>query len=924
MNLKIKVFLILIFASEVMNAQLPEISVDRDFNSRTLTELIHSLEANNEIKFFYLKEWTDSINIVQRTTPATLRNILNESLIKTNLSYFADSNGNVILSYRYRIGSTLPPFLLAETPENIKDTILPEESSFSRKELPASVPSSSQQEIITIGTTGGVVQNSLPVISGVALEKETGQPVIGAIIFINDLNLGTITDQYGYYLLSVPPGKHDLIVKYMGRKNLELKILVKSSGTLNLTLEERILELKGIVISADKELNVRGLQIGFEKLDIQTVKLVSSSLGEGDLIKTALLLPGVQTVGEGTSGINVRGGSTDQNLILLDGSPVFNSSHVFGFFSIFNPDVIKEFKLYKSGIPAQFGGRLSSVLDVTTKNGNLKKLSLNGGISPVAGRLSIDGPIVKDRASFLVSLRSSYSDWVLRQTDIREFRNSAASFLDLNSKIDYNINEKNQLTISGYYSEDQFKLKSDTLYFYQNINGSVNLKHSFSKKMYGLFSFIYSNYSYSVNSEKRIAYSFNLNYLINYSEGRTDFNWYLNSKHKLNYGASLIKYQINPGLLVPVTPESLIAPKKMPRDQAVETGLYLNDEYNVTNSFSLSYGLRYSGFFALGPALVYHYLPDAPRSVQTRTDSLYYSKNKIVSRYGGPEFRFSGRYSISTSSSVKINYTKMYQYLHMISNTYAISPTDTWRVSGPNIPPQNSRQISIGFYKDLLAGALESSIETYYKISRNILEYRGGTILLMNPDLEADLLNGTGKAYGIELLIRKKYGALNGWASYTYSRSMIKVDSKFLADQINHGKYFPSNFDKPHDFTLVANYRFSQIHSISSTIIYSTGRPITYPVGKFQFQDRELIYYSNRNEYRIPDYFRWDVSINIEGKMKVNRLIHDSMSLSVYNLTGRDNAYSIFFVSDESKKVKGYKLSVFSRPIVSLTYNFRF
>jgi hypothetical protein len=322
--------------------------------------------------------------------------------------------------------------------------------------------------------------------------------------------------------------------------------------------------------------------------------------------------------------------------------------------------------------------------------------------------------------------------------------------------------------------------------------------------------------------------------------------------------------------------------------------------------------------------LVYKYLPDVPKSLQTRIDSTYYTKNKISDFAGGPELRISARYKIGLSSSLKISYTKMYQYLHMISNTTAISPTDIWKVSGQNLPVQKSRQYSIGFYKDLMSNSIESSVEVYYKTSEDILDYRGGTTLLINPNLEIDLLQGIGRAYGVEFLFKKKYGALNGWLSYTYSRSLVKVDSKYLIDQINQGAYFPSNYDKPHDITLVTNYRLSRIHSISSTIKYSTGRPITYPVAKYHFGDRELIHYSNRNEYRIPDYFRWDISLNIEGKLRANKLVHDSMSLSVYNVTGRDNAYSIFFVSDEVKNVKGYKLSVFSQQIVSLTYNIRF
>jgi hypothetical protein len=905
-------------------AQMAEITVNYNFDSRPLTELIQFIERSDELQFFYLKKWTDSILIVQKQTPCSLEKLLNETLLNTNTTYFADKNKNIIICHNYRIETILPSYF--STRDNIKpeSKIISEESSFIRNEQNTEKPQEIKNEIITIGKPGSAGAGSKVTISGVVTEKETGQPIAGVLVYLKDINIGTSTDVYGYYVLPAPPGKHELILKYLGRKDMELKITANGNGTLNLLMEERILELRGVVVTADKGVNVEGLQLGMDKIDNEVIKLVSSSMGEGDLIKTALLLPGVQAVGEGTSGFNVRGGSADQNLILLDGAPLFNSSHVFGFFSVFNPDIVKDFTLYKSSIPVQYGGRLSSVLDVSVKNGNLKKISVSGGISPVAARLSIDGPIVKDKITFLISGRSSYSDWVLRRTDIESLNNSSAYFLDLNTKIDYKINERNELTFSGYYSRDLFRLNSDTLYSYNNLCSSINLKHTFSKKIYGILSGIYSKYSYSVSSDKRIPYAFDLGYSINYLEGRSDFKWFLNSDHKLNFGASINKYLIDPGTMNPIGEESIISPKTLPGEQSVETGIYASDDYNITDKISISYGLRYSLFFALGPTMVYHYLPDAPRSVQNRIDSTFYPENSVSYHEGGPELRFSARYKTGQMSSVKISYTKMNQYLHMISNTTAISPTDLWKTSGPNLPGQKSQQISAGFFKDFKSNALESSIEVYYKRSEDILEYRGGTVLIMNPDLEVDLLNGNGKAYGMEILFKKKYGALNGWVCYTYSRSMIKVDSKYMTDQINKGNYFPSNYDKPHDFTLVANYKISRSYNISSTITYSTGRPITYPVGKYQFRDREYLHYSNRNEYRVPDYFRWDLALNIEGKLRVNKLIHDSMSLSVYNLTGRDNAYSIYFINDGSKNVKGYKLSVFSQPVFSVTYNFRF
>jgi hypothetical protein len=917
--------LILIFGK--LHAQIPSVSVEINFNSRLFIDLIKYIEKKEEIKFYYLNEWIDSITVIQSTVPSSLEKILQETLTNTNLFYYFENQNNIILTSKYRIETALPGFLInPENPVVKKEEAISDSSSFMMKERMDSVTisGSKQKGIVTIGIPGSPTKGNNSAISGFVFERETGQPIIGATIYMTDLNQGTVTDQFGYYLLLVPKGNHLLRLSYLGRKEQVLSIIVFGNGTLNFDMEEKLIELKGVVVKGEKNYNVRGLNPGLEKVDFQTIKSNSSSMGEGDLMKTVLLLPGVKTVGESASGFNVRGGNTDQNLILMDGAPVFNPSHLFGFFSIFNPDVVREFKLYKSGIPTQYGGRLSSVLDVSIKNGNLKKISSSAGISPVSARICIDGPVIKDKASFLAGIRSSYSDWLLKRTKVASLANSSASFFDLNAKFDYKINDKNHFTTSGYISKDHFRLNSDTLYSYRNLNSSINLKHTFSKKLYSLTSGVYSRYSYSVMSRTRIPYSFELSYFINYLEGRTDFTWLMNAIHKLSFGMNIIKYRIEPGKLNPVGEGSLILPIRIPSEQALETGIYLSDEFNITNKLSINYGLRYTGFFTLGPAKVYKYLTDVPRTLQSRTDSLNYAKNKIANLEGGPEFRLMARYMTGATSSLKISYTNMFQYLQMISNTAAISPTDIWKITGPNLPAQKSWQISAGYYRYLMSDKLLSSIEVYYKSSGNILEYRGGTLILMNPDLEVDLLRAWGKAYGVELQLKKDYGALNGWISYAYSRSLLKADSRFIIDQINQGKYFPSNYDRPHDFSLVSTYRFSRIHSISSNITYSTGRPITYPVGKYRFRDRELIHYSNRNEYRIPDYFRWDISVNFEGKLNKRKLMQNFMSISVYNVTGRDNAYSVYFVSDEARNVKGYKLSVFSQPVLSVNWDFKF
>jgi hypothetical protein len=920
------IMLLMMFTAAGSGAQDTVVYVDTDFNSKPLTSLIKYIEEKEGIRFFYLDKWTDTIPVVQTDTPSTLEKILSKTLSGTPITYFYYNERQIILTYRYRIESLPPDRFIMGAVNGIGKSSLNDSSSFMMKEKIDSIAISGKDlsSNVIIGTPGGKSAKGSSTISGYILEKETGQPVIGAQIYLNDLSFGTATDKYGYYILTVPDGSHILRLNYLGRKEQVLSIDVYGNGTLNLNMEEKLLELRGVVIRAEKDYNLRGLQIGLEKVDNQSIRLNSSSMGEGDLLKTALLLPGVKTVGEGASGFNVRGGSADQNLILMDGAPVFNTSHMFGFFSVFNPDVVKEFKLYKSGVPAQFSGRLSSVLDVTIKSGDLKKLCITGGLSPIAGRLTLEGPILKERASFIVSTRGSYSDWILRRTKIATLKNSDASFADINSKVIFDLNKKNQFSVSSYFSNDGFRLNSDTTYNYGNLNGNINFRHSFTDKLFSLFSLIYSDYSYSLSSHRRIPYAFDMNYSIKYLEGKSDLTWFLTRKQKLNFGASIIRYKISPGSVTPSGTGSIILAAGIPDEKAIETGIYASDEFDITESLSVNLGLRYSGFLSLGPSTVYSYLPGAPRSLQSRTDSTMYGKNQIIDFNSGPEIRLLVSYKTGETNSVKLSYTKMYQFLQMMSNTAAISPTDIWKVSGPNLAPQRSHQVSAGFFQYLFSNKILSSVEVYYKKSNNILEYRGGTLILMNPELEINLLNGSGKAYGLELMFRKEYGALSGWMSYTYSRSLLKVTSPFIEDQLNQGKFYPSNYDKPHEFTIVSNYRLSRIHSISSTFTYSTGRPITYPVAKYQFRGQELVHYSNRNEYRIPDYMRWDVAVNIEGRLRTKSLIQNSLSISVYNLLGRSNAYSIFFRSDEKNDVQGYKLSVFSRPIVTVTYNFRF
>lgn len=917
-----KLYILFILLPVWSYSQHNDILIESDCDSLTFIEFVGLIEKEKGIQLYYRTNWVDTVLIRQSKIPQSLTNILDETFSIYKLNYYFDDN-NLIITNDYRFNTNLPYYFeeyeIAKQPD--------EDSSFmdqSFLEEAFKHESVKQNGSVVIGNPAERFSGKEAIISGIVREEENGEPIIGCVVYSENTKEGTITDPNGYYVLTLPKGKHTILFKFIGRKDTRVNVVINESGTLDIDMRENIVQMRGVVITSEKEDNVKSLLVGMEKLDIQTIKQIPTSMGEADIIKTALLLPGVQSVGEAASGFNVRGGSHDQNLVLIDGSPIFNTSHLFGFFSVFNSEVIKDFRLYKSGIPAKFGGRVSSVFDVSTRGGNRKKYSVSGGISPITGKLNVEGPIINNKASFLIGGRSTYSNWILKRINRPEIKNSNAYFYDINARVGYDLDENNSITVSGYHSKDYFKLNSDTAYNYQNINASIIWKHSFSKKIYGTFAGIYSNYAYSITSDKNPYASFLLQFDIDYKALQADFSWFPNNKHSVNFGANLIKYKLNPGTYSPNHAESLIEKKEIDPEQAVETALYINDAINVTDRLSVNAGLRYSMFFSLGPAFVYEYPEDGPRTISTRIDSASYSANEIIKYYGGPELRLSTRYKTGLASSVKFGYNRIYQFLHMLSNTTAISPTDIWKLSDANIEPLIGDQVSVGFYKNLVNNTIETSVEVYYKKTKNQLDYKGGAELVMNDDIETDVIAGVGRAYGVEFMIRKKYGRWNGWISYGYSSSMIKVDSKFVEERINDGEYYPTNYDKPHDLKIITNYRFSRRFNFSNNFIYNTGRPITYPVAKYEFRDRELVHYTNRNEYRIPDYFRWDISVNIEGNLKSHKLAHSSWSFSVYNVTGRKNVYSIFFRSIPGKGVQGYKMSIFAQPIFTVTYNFKF
>jgi len=913
------ILFVMLFANHLQSQET--VVLKGNYNSLTFIQFADSLYSFEQIRIFFISDWVKEVVVLQPSDVNNLEQVLKSSLDPFQISWFHDAWNRIYLTGTTRLQTDLPERFFMEGRRTERAMVEIEKSLQEIEKEEPVVANGNGIRMVTIGNPALRKQSDMAVVSGIITEAETGEPVIGAVVYVEDIELGGITDAAGYFVLSVSTGNHRFTFQSMGKKVQSIDVVVNESGSLDIELVEEITELRGVVIVADRGKNVSGMQMGMNKVNIEMIRQIPAMMGESDVLKTALLLPGVQTVGEGASGFNVRGGSTDQNLILLDRAPVFNSAHFFGFFSAFNPDVVKDFKLYKSGIPAEYGGRISSVFDISNKSGNTKKIAGSGGISPVTAKLMLEGPIVKDKGSFVVAARGTYSDWLMHQFPNSDLRNSEASFYDMNLKVTQQINAKNALSLSAYTSQDKFRLRSDTMYRYNNFNGALSWKHHFSDKFIGDASVIASNYAYELSSDGNPVNANAIDYQIMYMEGRVDFIYFPNNDHKVKFGASSVSYNLQPGSRTPLGEESLVEPVHMEREKAHELSIYLSEEFTLNSRVSFYGGLRYSLYRFLGPKTLFEYGP-GPIEMYNLVDTVTYGPGTIQT-YQGPELRFSMRYKLDNASSLKLSYNRLRQNLHMISNTTAISPTDTWKLSDPYIRPQVGDQVALGFYRDFRHNTIETSMEIYYKYINDIIEYQSGADLMLNPHLETDLINGIGQAYGAEFLIRKVGGRFNGWMSYTYSRTFIKVDGEVQEEKINNGEYFPANYDKPHDFTIVSNYRLSRRFSLSGTLTYSSGRPITYPVAKYQFRNATLAHYSFRNEYRVPDYFRVDVSVNLEGNLRSKKLAHSFWSLSVYNLTGRNNVYSIYFIT-EGGELNGYKMSIFDRPVPTLTYTFKF
>lgn len=768
-------------------------------------------------------------------------------------------------------------------------------------------------------------------ISGYIKDASNGEALIGATVYVTETQGGGVTNEYGFYSITLPAATYTLHYSYLGYLPITKSIQLDKNNRIDIELSGEAEQLQEVVIQAELEqANVQNLEMSTNKLDIKTIQRIPAFLGEADVIKSLQLLPGVSTVGEGAAGFNVRGGSVGQNLILLDEAPVYNSSHLLGFFSVFNPDAVKDVKLYKGGIPARYGGRLSSLLDVRMKEGNSKKWEVTGGIGTIFSRIAIEAPIVKDKASFIVAARRSYIDVLARPFAPILQNGGALNFYDVTMKANYNINPKNRVYLSGYFGRDNFKFDRNQGFSWGNATATLRWNHIFNDRLFSNFTALYSNYDYSLAFGRDDRNSFKWNSLISNYIFKPQFTYFLNSNNELNFGAEVIYYNFDPANAVGVS-EGEAKPFGLNRKYNLESSLYLSNSQKISKIFTIDYGIRYSLFNAFGPDKTYTYNDAVPGVRRDTVSSRQYKSGEVIAAYGNFEPRVSFKVQANPTSSIKGSYNRMAQYLHLISNTTASNPLDVWNPSSKNIKPQLADQYTLGFFKDLgKSRTYELSVEGYWKNTQNQIDYIDGADLLINEFLEGDLLSGEGRAYGIETYFQKKAGRLTGWVSYTLARTELKVNG------INQGNWYPTRFDQTHNLKIAAFYDISKRWSFSANFVYTSGTPTTFPTSRYISQGLLIPYNGNdsRNNVTLPDYHRLDVSFRLEGKKQKrgkDRKNSDYWVFGVYNLYARQNPFSIYFSQADQRVSPGQpisseatQLSIIGTVVPSISYNFKF
>ena len=891
-------FLLSILLTITVFAQddMPDIRLTTLQNNQPLEEALLQLEQEYPIRFYFNSEWLSPFKVNASQNNLSLQELLQIIFQDTEYSFI-----------------TLGPQQLVI----IKD----QEKALARAEiLQRAVQEKKKIESVSIGSYANYVPGALVRLQGKVIDGKTGLYLGGSSIFVTPTQQSFSTQADGTYNLSLPAGEYVLTFRYVNYEEKLIDLKIYQDGKLDVELQETPFYLDELVISADPIIERTGGQVS---LQIQSIKRTPTFLGEVDIVKQLQVLPGVSTVGEAATGFNVRGGGADQNLVLFDGIPVFNISHVLGFFTAFNPDAVNEVSFYRGHMPAEYGGRVASALNIAAREGNFERWTGRGGIGFISSSLTLDGPLKKDTTSLLISLRSSYSDWMLRavESNFQNVRNSSAFFYDGAIKLSHKTKSGNKITLSAYRSHDQFSLANDTVMSWQNQTVSLRYDQQINDRLFGSYTLGFGQYAYQVEDVDE-AKSFLLNYDITYPTLRADF--VLDARLPISFGLHSTWYRFNPGELKPQSTASNIRATSMPIENAHETALYASTGLQIKPRLYLDIGLRYGLYQRVGPGTTYQYAENTAREPRNTIDSTVYENAAIMQTYHGPEPRVSFRYLLDEKSSLKLSYNRLQQFIHLVSNTAAITPVDIWQASNVYFEPQRADMLALGYYLDVNDRRYEFFAETYFRKTRNVLDFKDGANLILNRQLETDLLLGLSDAYGIETSITKIKGRLTGNLNYTFARSLRIVDGTFDSEKINDGEVYPANFDQPHIVNLNWRYGISRRHFFSGGFTFRSGRPMSLPVSGYEIDGILISNFSARNQYRIPDYHRLDLAFIIEGNHKIKKPWSGTWIVSCYNVYARKNAFSVFFQDDGTGYLRPYRLAIIGTAIPTVTYNFKF
>ncbi len=882
-----------------MAQRIVDFRLDGTEQGKPLSAYLPELEKNQSCRFYFLPEWVDQYTFNERHKNQTLGEALDDLLEGSDLYYFSMYPNVVVI---------------------VKD---PTQAILRRNAIQTAIKQNKKIVQYSFGEPGKSNKSQV-IISGKVVDAKTEEPLLRANIQVGNTATGTTTDESGYFTLKLNPGLHVLNISFIDFETKVVDLIAWDDGRLNIEMEKAAILLEEVMVIAQAERELKTSRIGEVQLTMKELKRAPSFLGEADLIKQVQALPGVTTVGEAASGFNVRGGSVDQNLILFDGLPMFNSSHVFGFFSAFNSEAIQNVSFYRGGIPAEYGGRVSSVLDIRSRDGSFEKWGGNAGIGLFTSNAMIHGPLKKDKTSMAASFRSTYSDWLVHsiRTNYADLRNSTVRFYDGTARLTHVYNKNTRLSVSSYFSKDGFRLMGDTTYQWKSFQLSAKVDHQLSARLSSEFIAGISTYGYNVlNDEQRTASD--LSYQIATTMLKAGFH-YQQGKHRINFGWQLLHYRFNPGTVKPASSISNARDAALDKQYAIENAFFVNDEWSVKDNLYLEAGLRLPLFMSFGPASINTYLEGMPLEITNVSDTLHYGRGEIIKSYLGLEPRLSMRWNLGPAASLKLGYNHMYQFLHLVTNSTAVTPVDIWQPSGYYFKPQQGDQVSIGYFRDFREKKYSASVETFYKHVKNVLDFKDGAQLIMNQHLETDLLQGKAYSYGLETYLSKNTGRLTGSINYTWSRAFRLIKGATAIESINSGNKYPASYDQPHVVNVAWKYNLSRRYFFTGNFTYRTGRPVTIPLSVFTFENNIVAYFSARNQFRIPDYHRLDMALVIEGNHRKTQRVKGTWIFSVYNVYGRMNPYSVFFRSTGNGVPKSYQLSIIGTVMPSISYNIKF